>query len=58
MNKGLTTEYMTQASGFFERALALDPSNVEALVGTASGRLVVRATNLCPDDRAARPRGG
>ena len=26
---------MTQARGFFERALALDPGNIEALVGTA-----------------------
>ena len=35
LNKGLTPEYMTQARGFFERALALDPGNIEALVGTA-----------------------
>ena len=26
---------MAQARGFFERALALDPGNIEALVGTA-----------------------
>ena len=26
---------MTQARDFFERALTLDPGNVEALVGTA-----------------------
>ena len=32
-NKGLTPEYMAQARGFFERALALDPDNIEALVG-------------------------
>ena len=35
LNKGLTPEYMAQAGGFFERALALDPGNVEALVGKA-----------------------
>ena len=35
LNKGLTPEYMAQARGFFERALALDPDNIEALVGTA-----------------------
>ena len=35
LNKGLTPEHMTQARGFFERALARDPGNVEALVGTA-----------------------
>src|SRR5262244_1889073 len=35
LNKGLTPECMAQARGFFERALALDPKNIEALVGTA-----------------------
>jgi tetratricopeptide (TPR) repeat protein len=34
-NKGLTPENMAQARLFFERALALDPGNIEALVGTA-----------------------
>ena len=34
-NKGLTPEYMAQARGFYEHALALDPGNIEALVGTA-----------------------
>jgi cytochrome c-type biogenesis protein CcmH/NrfG len=33
--KGLTNEYLAQARGFFERALALDPDNIRALVGTA-----------------------
>ena len=32
-NKGRTPEYIEQARGYFERALALDPGNVEALVG-------------------------
>jgi TolB-like protein/class 3 adenylate cyclase len=32
-NKGLAPEHMTQASGFFERALASDPGNIDALVG-------------------------
>src|ERR1700730_11161065 len=35
-NRGTTPEYMMQARGFFERALALDPVCVEALVGRAS----------------------
>jgi TolB-like protein len=34
-NKGLTPEYLAQARGFYEHALALDPGNIEALVGTA-----------------------
>ena len=36
LNKGTTPEHMAQARGFFERALALDPKNIEALVGMAS----------------------
>ena len=34
-NKGVTPEYHAQARSFFERALALDPENIEALVGMA-----------------------
>ena len=37
-NKGRTSEYLAQARSFFERALALDPSNIDALVGMADGR--------------------
>jgi TolB-like protein len=33
--KGLTNEYLAQARGFFERALALDPDHIQALVGSA-----------------------
>jgi TolB-like protein/class 3 adenylate cyclase len=50
-NRGITPEYMAQARGFFERALVLDPSNVEALVGTA---LVDTSSIHLIDDRAAR----
>jgi TolB-like protein/class 3 adenylate cyclase len=35
-NKSWTPAHMTQARGFFERALELDPDNVEALVGIAA----------------------
>jgi TolB-like protein len=52
-NKGLTPEYMAQARGFYERALALDPGNIEALVGTAFVDLVSFSIFLT-DDRAAR----
>jgi TolB-like protein/class 3 adenylate cyclase len=34
-NKGPTPEYLTSAKGFYERALSLEPDNVEALVGHA-----------------------
>jgi TolB-like protein/class 3 adenylate cyclase len=36
LNKGSTFDHMAQACGFFERALTLDPGNVEALVGVAT----------------------
>jgi TolB-like protein len=51
-NKGWTPEYMTQARGFFERALALDPGNVEAMVGRAGVDAVFGGAFLS-DDRAA-----
>ena len=52
-NKGVTPEYMTQARGFFERALAINPRSVEALVGMARVDLSIGASALT-DDRAAR----
>jgi TolB-like protein/class 3 adenylate cyclase len=36
LNKGSSSEFLGQARGFFERALALDTGNVEALVGIAT----------------------
>jgi TolB-like protein/class 3 adenylate cyclase len=35
LNKGGNSEYFVQALGFFERAVALDPNNVQAIVGVA-----------------------
>ena len=52
-NKGMTPEYLAQARGLFERALALDPRNIEALVGKASVDIQV-AGAFITDDRAAR----
>jgi TolB-like protein/class 3 adenylate cyclase len=51
--KGITPEYMTKARSFFERALALDPKNIEALVGMASIDLGMAANHLI-DDGVAR----
>ncbi len=53
LNKGATAENFAQARGFFERALALDPNNVEALVSEAYGDLRVAATGMT-DDPAPR----
>jgi len=52
-NKGLTPEYMEKARGLFERALSLDPLNIEALVGMASVDIAV-AGAFITDDRTAR----
>ncbi len=35
LNKGMTPDCVAQARGFFDRALAADPGNVDALVGSA-----------------------
>src|SRR5262249_25930052 len=52
-NMGRTPENLAQARGFFERALALEPRNVEALVGTAWVDFAI-GTNLFSDDRVER----
>jgi TolB-like protein/class 3 adenylate cyclase/Tfp pilus assembly protein PilF len=53
VNKGVTFEGMTAARGFFERALALDPANVEALAGMAQVEANF-AISLSTTDKAAR----
>jgi tetratricopeptide (TPR) repeat protein len=52
-NKGLTPEYLAQACDYFERALALDFENVDALVGWASVVATI-AGSFASDDRAAQ----
>jgi TolB-like protein/class 3 adenylate cyclase/Tfp pilus assembly protein PilF len=53
LNEGQTLESLAQAYSFFERALALDPGNVDALVGAATVDLSLGAAFLT-DDRTAR----
>jgi TolB-like protein/class 3 adenylate cyclase/Flp pilus assembly protein TadD len=53
VNRGITFENMTKARGFFERALALDAQNVDALVGISQVDANV-AVSLSTSDRAAR----
>jgi tetratricopeptide (TPR) repeat protein len=50
-NKGLVPEYITQARHFFERALTLDPGNIDALVGLAGADQVL-GSGYTTDNRA------
>jgi TolB-like protein len=53
INRGETPEYAARAKEFFAHALALDPRNVEALVGGAFVDSVV-GTHMFSNDRAER----
>jgi tetratricopeptide (TPR) repeat protein len=48
-NKGPTIEHMTNSRRFFEHALALDPGNIEAIVGMANVELAMGAALLIDD---------
>jgi tetratricopeptide (TPR) repeat protein len=50
---GRTPENLAQAIGFYKRALALEPGNVEALVGTALVDFAI-ASSFSTDDRMER----
>jgi TolB-like protein/class 3 adenylate cyclase len=52
-NRGINRENMDRARGFFERAMALDPGNVDALLGVGRADFEVGASFLS-DDRPAR----
>ena len=52
-NKGLTPDYMARARSFFEKAMALDPENIEAMVGSARVDAVL-ATAVMTEDYSAR----
>ena len=53
LNKGVNLENMAQARGYFERALAVDPGNLDALLGVGRVDYSVGAAYLS-DDRDAR----
>src|SRR5262249_15444822 len=53
LNKGLTPNYMARARSFFEKAVALDPENVEAMVGLARVDATTGAA-IMTDDWSAR----
>jgi TolB-like protein/class 3 adenylate cyclase len=56
IHKGMTAEHLAQADGFLERAVALDPNNINALVGKAWVDAGF-AGSFLTDDRAARLEG-
>ena len=51
-NKGPTPEYMARARNFFERALVLNPENIDALVSVAAVDAVSAASHMVDDRRA------
>ena len=52
-NKGRTPDNVAQARSFFDRALAADPDNVEALIGSARADAVEGANSFVTDPMAA-----
>ena len=48
-NKGWTPDNLVQARSFFDRAMLADPSNVDALVGSARADAVEAANYFVPD---------
>jgi TolB-like protein/class 3 adenylate cyclase len=52
-NLGWTPEHMEKALGVFERALALDPDNIKAIVGTAIANAASGSGHMT-DERAKR----
>ena len=53
LNKGPTPDNVAQARSFFDRALAADPDNVEALIGSACADTVEGAISFVTDPIAA-----
>ena len=51
-NRGTTPDNMERAKAYFERALSLDPGNIEALVGLASVDAAI-GSNFLADDVGA-----
>jgi TolB-like protein len=53
LNKGLTPRNVAQARTFFDRALAADPDNVDALVGSGRAEALEGANSFVTDPMAA-----
>ena len=53
LNKGATPDNVAQSRSFCDRALAADPDNVDALIGSARGDALAGALLFVPDPTAA-----
>ena len=53
LNKGLTPHNVAQARTFFDRALAADPDNVDALIGSGRAEALEAANSFVTDPMAA-----
>jgi TolB-like protein/TPR repeat protein len=53
LNKGLTPENLAQARSFFDRALSVDPGNVDAVVGSAIADVREGANSFVTDAAVA-----
>jgi tetratricopeptide (TPR) repeat protein len=53
LNKGATPDSVAQARSFFDRALAADPDNVEALIGSAAADMIDGALSFVADPMAS-----
>jgi TolB-like protein len=51
-NRGTTLDNVAQARSFFDRALAADPENVEALIGLATADMAAGVLSYGPDPAA------
>ena len=52
-NKGRAPDNLAQARSFFDRALAADPDNVDALIGSARADAIEGVSFFAPDPMAA-----
>ena len=52
LNKGITPDNVAKAHGFFDRALAADPGNVDAVVQSALANAVAGANAFATDPKA------
>ena len=53
LNKGRTPDTLAEARSFFDRALAADPDNIDALVGSAGADFVAGVNIFVTDPMAA-----